>query len=66
MTPAQARVLADAFEIEGTLDDPEERYWLQRYHADLLDAYLALVALGKEDHPTIKGPHVRGADHGSL
>ena len=57
MTPAQARVLADAFEIEGMLNDPEERYGLQRYHADLLDAYRALVALGKEDHPTIKGPH---------
>ena len=62
MTPAQARSLVDAFEIEGTLDDPEEIEWFQRHHADLLDAYHALVALGKEDHPTIKGPHIRGAD----
>jgi len=62
MTPAQARLLADEFGIAFILDDPEEVEWFQRHHADLLDAYHALVALGKEDHPTIKGPHIRGAD----
>jgi len=51
MTPDQAKLLVEAFEIEQFLDSLGYVSIIRRQNPELLDAYQALLDLSKPDEP---------------